>query len=413
MENSRVTAGYDASRSATNSLFGRGSSRAADAAAEPPLALLLGDVDMLAALRLAGIRAIVMAERGSPLRRSRNVVGALPPVDPWREADRLVESLIRLGERRASRLVLFYQQDSELLAISRARARLERHFDFLLPSAEMVEDLVDKSRFLALAEKFGLPVPVTIVLGPRRRKLPKRMPYPALVKPVRRDGRWEFLHGRGKAAVARSEEKLLDLWDAARRLGLSLVAQQLVAGPESAVVSYHAYVSANGRALGEFTGGKIRTRPAAFGHTTALQVINDRDVFEGGRRVRDQLGLIGVMKIDFKRAPDGRLYLLEINPRYNLWHHPGAVAGVNLPAIAYADLTGTALPLPPIARSGVRWCRWADKAAAREAGMSLFGWLRWAAACQAKSGLALSDPLPTVQLAGQRAVDALTHLARR
>src|SRR5215470_19812901 len=40
--------------------------------------------------------------------------------------------------------------------------------------------------------------------------------------------------------------------------------------------------------------------------------------------------LTGVAKPDFKRAPDGRLLLLEINPRFNLWHHLGAVAGVNL-----------------------------------------------------------------------------------
>jgi hypothetical protein len=45
-----------------------------------------------------------------------------------------------------------------------------------------------------------------------------------------------------------------------------------------------------------------------------------------------RLGVPGVAKLDFKRDDPGRLHLLEINARFNLWHDPGAVAGVNLPA---------------------------------------------------------------------------------
>ena len=44
------------------------------------------------------------------------------------------------------------------------------------------------------------------------------------------------------------------------------------------------------------------------------------------------------MKLDFKqREATGGLYLLEANPRFNLWHHAGAVAGVNLPLLVYRD----------------------------------------------------------------------------
>ena len=84
------------------------------------------------------------------------------------------------------------------------------------------------------------------------------------------------------------------------------------------------------------------------------------------------LALTGVAKLDFKRDPHGNLRLLEINPRFNLWHHAGAVAGVNIPALVYADLVG--MPRPPVARAkaGVRWCRmWKDLPAARADGMPL------------------------------------------
>jgi predicted ATP-grasp superfamily ATP-dependent carboligase len=48
---------------------------------------------------------------------------------------------------------------------------------------------------------------------------------------------------------------------------------------------------------------------------------------------------------------------LEINPRFTLWHHAGAVAGVNIPALVYADLTGTPRPATARAKAGVRRCR--------------------------------------------------------
>ena len=91
----------------------------------------------------------------------------------------------------------------------------------------------------------------------------------------------------------------------------------------------------------------------------------------------ERIGLTGVAKLDFKRDPQGKLRLLEINPRFNLWHHPGAVAGVNIPALVYADLTGSPRPAATRVKAGVRWCRpWKDFPAARAAGVPLTTWVR-------------------------------------
>src|SRR5215210_1181313 len=114
------------------------------------------------------------------------------------------------------------------------------------------------------------------------------------------------------------------------------------------------------------TGRKIRTRPVRFGATTALVITDDPDLQAFGRDVIDRLALTGPLKIDVKRDPQGAIWLLEVNARFTLWAHPGALAGVNLTAVAYADLTGT--PPPVVApRPGVRWCDpLQDLAAARE-----------------------------------------------
>jgi D-aspartate ligase len=173
--------------------------------------------------------------------------------------------------------------------------------------------------------------------------------------------------------------------------------QEMVPGPETRVESYHAYVNGAGTVVGEFTGRKIRTDPATYGETTALEITGERDVAEVGREVARRLGLRGVAKLDFKRDPAGVLHLLEVNPRFNLWHHAAARAGVNLPALVYADLVGAARPRPRTARPGVRWVYHAhDARAARRQGVPLRQWVPWAVSAEAKALVALDDPLPSV-----------------
>src|SRR5262249_8947059 len=100
----------------------------------------------------------------------------------------------------------------------------------------------------------------------------------------------------------------------------------------------------------------------------------------------------------FKRGPDDRLHILEINPRFNLWHHLGAVSGVNLPALVYADAVGRPRPAIRAARAGVRWCLlWHDILAAGGTGSPLAVWLPWALQCEAKSAVAWDDPMPLLR----------------
>jgi predicted ATP-grasp superfamily ATP-dependent carboligase len=125
-----------------------------------------------------------------------------------------------------------------------------------------------------------------------------------------------------------------------------------------------------------------------------------------GRALVQRLQLRGVAKFDFKRAPDGRLYLLEVNPRFNLWHHLGALAGVNLPAMVHHDLMGQSKPETRTAVAGLRWCRaWQDVLAARHSQIKTTSWLRWTISCEAKRLLALDDPMPLVGGACWRVMD--------
>src|SRR5439155_1128342 len=82
--------------------------------------------------------------------------------------------------------------------------------------------------------------------------------------------------------------------------------------------------------MGEFTGRKIRTAPRRYGFSTYVEITDEDEVRRLGHSILERIGFSGVAKVDFKREPrTKRLYLLEINPRFNLWHHAGAAAGVS------------------------------------------------------------------------------------
>ncbi len=365
------------------------------------LACVIGDIDLVSPLGLAGIRCAVVVPPGDPARYSRFTGVALDWVDPWHQPEQLVETLVSFASEQAERPVLFYENDDSLLLVSRNRDRLSEVFRFVVPDHALVESLVDKSRFLDLAASLGLPVPRTQLLTPSDGSAPVdvELRYPLVVKPLtRRTEHWAPISGSAKAMHVETPEEQRALWPALADVGQPVLAQEAVPGPETSIESYHAYVDAGGAIVAEFTGRKVRTYPAVYGYSTALVITRSAEVTDLGRRLVDQTGLRGVLKCDFKRGPKGDLSLLEINPRFTLWHHPGARAGVNIPALVYDDLVGLPRGHVVEARPGTRWCfHLHDARAAKEGQLGLARWLLWVARCDVKSTLSWRDPLPFVR----------------
>jgi predicted ATP-grasp superfamily ATP-dependent carboligase len=229
--------------------------------------------------------------------------------------------------------------------------------------------------------------------------VPLDLQFPVALKPlVRRGDQWMPIGGAAKALRLDTPLALASHWPRLARAGIPVLLQQLIPGPETCIESYHVYVDEHGETVGEFTGRKIRTWPQAYGDSTALEITDAPEVTTLGRDLVRRLGLRGVAKFDFKRARDGRLYLLEVNPRFTLWHHLGARAGVNIPALVFADLAGLPRAAMRQARAGARWCKpWDDVLAARAAGISFLRWLPWALGSDALRVVAWDDPMPFIR----------------
>ena len=361
-----------------------------------PFACVLGGVDLLRAIGIAGIPCVSVSPKGALPRFSRFSKATVPWHDPSTSPEALLAALLRFARTLDEPPVLFYQGDGDTLFISRFRLQLAPHIRFVIPEASLVEDLIDKARFQALAERLALPVPPSSTLTP---DCPPShdmgVTFPALVKPLARQlAVWQPLAGHAKAVQVDSFEALMGVWREAARHRTSVLVQQLIPGDETRVESYHVYVDGRGDIVAAFTGRKVRTLPVRFGQSTALELTDSEDVRTLGADLVARMGLRGVAKLDFKRDRDGRLCLLEVNPRFNLWHHLGAMAGVNLPALVYADLTGTVRPSIAETLPGLGWSRpLQDLRAVRASGESLRTWLGWTIRARARSGVAADDPL--------------------
>lgn len=363
-----------------------------------PLACVVGDLSLVRALGRYGIPvALAASEVDSGARRSRYCRAVVPTPSWVGDPEAALAALIAWGSEQRDAPVLFYQGDHDLLAVSRGRSRLAPHLRCVLPPAELVEALADKLSFAALAERERLPVPFTLRLrrsSALAAELARWDRFPCVVKPCMRSPRFAQLAQNQKAIRVRGRSEMDALAAVIESHGTDFVIQEAIDGGEELMESYHAYIRPGGEVIGDFTGRKIRTAPRLYGFSTYVEITDEDEVRRLGRCILERIGFSGVAKVDFKRDPrTKRLYLLEINPRFNLWHHAGVAAGVSIPALVYRDCIEPRSARPAgRARAGVRWVNAHEDWRAFEG--SAVCWLAEMLTADVNESFMLHDPLP-------------------
>jgi D-aspartate ligase len=353
---------------------------------------------MVRALGRDGIPvAVAASEHDSRMRRSRYCRAVVPTPSWVGDPQGALAALIAWGSEQREAPVVFYQGDHDMVALSRGRSRLAPHLRCVLPRAELLEELADKLRFAAFAEREGLPVPFTLTLhrgSAVAGELARWDRFPCVLKPCMRTPRFAQRAQNQKAMRIRGRSEMDTLLAVIESHDTDFVVQEAIDGGEEYIESYHAYIRPGGEVMGDFTGRKIRTAPRLYGFSTYVEITDDDEVRRLGRSILERIGFSGVAKVDFKRDPrTKRLYLLEINPRFNLWHHAGAAAGVSIPALVYRDCIepGSARPAGR-ARAGVRWVNAHEDWRAFEG--SSARWLAEMLAADVNESFMLRDPLP-------------------
>ena len=311
----------------------------------PAIVVDVGFVNGLSAirsLRRAGVRVFAVDHNPSALGfRSRYATKVVAP-SPLADEDGFVETLRGLGPG-----VVFATHDEGLRAIARHRDSLE----LLCPFPRDLERLQKKRVQLEAA----LHTPDTRFPESASEALAaaEEIGYPVLLKPSEPVG---FRQQYGKQAVichtaAEVEEayRQTEPWEP--------MVQELIPGGDDELYTLGAYLSSSLEPLGLFCGRKLIQTPPGIGTARLAEAVWVDEVVDAGLHLLRALGCNGLSQVEFKRDPrDGTFKLMEVNPRLWQWHSLARASGVDLPLIAYRDLTGE--PVEAVRMNGGRH-KWA------------------------------------------------------
>jgi predicted ATP-grasp superfamily ATP-dependent carboligase len=314
----------------------------------------VGWVNGLAAVRSlgrAGLRVLALDHRQSALGfRSRYAEPVLTP-DPQDE-DAFISFLAGLELERAP---LFATHDEPLNAIARGAEKLGGRFLYPFPPWQVLSRIQSKRSQLEAAEAAGIPAPRTAYPGSaaEARAAAEELGFPVLVKPSSTEG----FKRRFKRQAFRCETAAAVEVAYADAEPYEPMVQEVIPGGDGELYTLGSYLRADGEPLGLFCGRKLRQTPPGVGTCRVGEAVWVEEVVESGLKLLRALEFHGLSQVELKRDPrDGRFKLMEVNPRLFQWHGLAAACGVDLPLIAYRDLTGERVE--PVSANGARK-RWA------------------------------------------------------
>ncbi|MDZ7336938.1 MAG: hypothetical protein ONB30_00205 [candidate division KSB1 bacterium] len=283
---------------------------------------------------------------------------AKPCPNPVHQSEELVRFLLEEGRRLDQPGVLFPASDAFVLFVSRYREALSSFFRFALPAADVLEAIVNKRRQYELAERVGIPYATTFYPQTMAdvHQIKDRVDYPAFIKPYYGHLWRERFGGTHKGFKVHSPQELVSRLEEILPTGLDVMVQSIILGPNTNHFKVNVYMGTVGEPLAVFTLRKIRQYPTEFGVGTLVESIRYPELADLGLRFFRGIGYRGIGSIEFKKDDrDGKLKMIELNPR--LWQQNihATDCGINFPLIQYLDLTGQN-PSPQMEfKEGVRW----------------------------------------------------------
>jgi D-aspartate ligase len=382
----------------------------------PPVVVLGGEQNALAAARSLGARGIDVYSVGEFAGR---VVGSSRFVNRrWitRDPDHPSAQWMQWFQRQpVPGAVVIPCSDAALEFVATSRTTLEDLGYRPLPASDDVTlAMLDKAATYEAAARVGVDVPRTEVVrtvGDVDRVAPT-FEYPCALKPV--SSHIFTMQFGVKAVKVASGEELRSAFARILPSGLAMLVTEIIPGVDDEYRSYYTYLDERGESRFHFTKRKLRQYPPGFGLGTYHDTLWDPEVAEIGFRFLSGVGLRGIGNVEFKRdARDGRLKLIECNPRLTAADRLVQAAGTDIPYVAYRCAVGLPVDEPQQCRDGVSlWDPGRDVRAflfSRRAGdLTTSAWLSSVVRRHHLPYFEWHDPMPSVT----RAVGRLPRVAR-
>lgn len=277
--------------------------------------------------------------------------------DPDSDAKGWLEFMIGLSKKIGGQPALIASADQFVSAIAAYESELRPHY-LVSAAAALQGRLSDKQTQYALAARHGMPLPRTEPVRSVQEvtAFADTAQFPCLLKPFNAR-EWQVLPPGHplydmKIALVETPAQLIQSWRWASEANSDVVAQEVIVGPDTAKRVYFSCYAGDGRRIGNALFRELRCNPVGFGPATVSEPVDDPEADAVCDRFLRSLGYSGICEIEAKRdLRDGRLKLIEVNPRLSGNGDAAPYAGVDLGWLHYLDLIGKeVMPVAPSAR---------------------------------------------------------------
>ncbi|KAF0676943.1 carboxylate--amine ligase [Profundibacterium mesophilum] len=391
---------------------------------EVPVLLLGGGSNAVAAARSlagAGIRVSIAGRPGNWGMASRHCASTHLAPDGMGLSE--FWGALLLGEDRAlDGHVIFALCDESIEFLSTHYAALSRRYLTEDSDPELRLAMLDKMDTLERARAVGVPVPDfwPVAAIEEVEALRDRIRFPVMVKPIH-SHLFVPVFGAKLFIVEDSFEALLAAARRAMDAGLEIMIVEMVPGPDDLLSSYYTYIDKGGQSLFHYTKRIIRRFPVNRGGACYHQSEWLPETAAMGRRFFEGIGWRGMGNIEFKRDPrDGKLKVIECNPRFTAAHRLVVAAGLPIDLMIYRSLTGQPVPVIEQGQTIMRlWNPIRDFFAfaelRRRGELGMAGYLRslGGGGQRVLPVFSLSDPAPSLMRLREEGRRALGRLLRR
>jgi predicted ATP-grasp superfamily ATP-dependent carboligase len=251
--------------------------------------------------------------------------------------------------------VLWPVQDDALELVSVNRELLSPAFRLITPSWSVLSQAHDKRLLNAAADEVGVWHPRTWYPVDERSLQTLQIEFPAIVKPT---VSVDMQHAIGRKALpVRDMDQLIQAY----RVAAALMPADHIMVQEIVPSEHHYSVGAfteDGRVTSAITARRTRQYPIDYGLSSSfVEAVEIPGLAEPAARILCRLGLSGMVEVEFiLDERDGRLKLLDVNPRPWGWHTLCIACGLDFPHMQYELALGYPAPRRK-PRYGPRWIR--------------------------------------------------------
>jgi predicted ATP-grasp superfamily ATP-dependent carboligase len=263
--------------------------------------------------------------------------------------------MLELAQSLPRKAVLIASSDKFVSAIAKHTSTLAEHY-VLSPGAGLQGLLANKHSQYELAAEHGMPTPRTRHVESEAEVLDfaAEASFPCLIKPMHFREWQRFPHGHPlldtKVAIADDAHALVDQYRLAAQVSTNVILQEIILGLDTAKRVYLAAYDATGRRIANAMFRELRCDPVGFGPASISEPISDPETDAICDRFLRSIGYMGICEIEMKwDSRDGRVKLIEANPRLSGGGDAAPYAGVDLCWLHYLDLIGQ--PVVPVTPS--------------------------------------------------------------